>query len=199
MVPTAPARHPDEDVERELRRAFHSGDTDAFEALAAPHLDQLYTHCLRMTGNRADAEDLAQEALVRAMTNHHRYDPSRSFRPWLLTIGANLCRDRLRTIWWRRVDPLHPWRADDSPSPELQVARCERDAKVREALLQLKPKYREAVSLFHLEGLQYSELAQITGARVPALKQRVRRGLQQLERILRETYPELDPARTRNE
>ncbi len=199
MVPAARSSHPVDDGDYALRCAFKDGDVAAFEALAEPYLDKLYTHCLRMIGNPADAEDLAQEALVRAMRAHHRYDPSRAFRPWLLTIGANLCRDRLRTIWWRRVGPLQPWRPDQGIGPESQTARAEQDSQVREALLELKPKYREAVSLYHLEGLRYAEIAEITGVQVPALKQRVRRGLQQLERVLRDKYPELTPDRTRDE
>jgi len=199
MVPAAKSSPPVDDDEHAIRCAFKAGDVEAFEALAQPYLDRLYTHCLRMMGNPADAEDLAQEALVRAMRAHHRYDPSRAFRPWLLTIGANLCRDRLRTIWWRRVGPLQPWRPDEGIGPELQTARAERDSQVREALLELRPKYREAVSLFHLEDLSYAEISEITGAQVPALKQRVRRGLRQLERVLRNKYPELAPDRTRDE
>jgi len=89
-----------------LRRRFHTGDPAAFEALARPHLDLLYTLCLRMVRAEAEAEDLAQETLIRALGRHRQYDPSRAFRPWLMTIATNLCRDRLRTVWWQRVVPF---------------------------------------------------------------------------------------------
>ena len=67
--------------EEALRQRFVDGDRSAFEALAAPHLDTLYTACLRLTNARPDAEELAQTALLQAFVRRHRYDPKRPFRP----------------------------------------------------------------------------------------------------------------------
>jgi RNA polymerase sigma-70 factor (ECF subfamily) len=175
----------------ELARRFQQGDVGAFEELARPMLDLLYTFSLRVVGNEQEAEDIAQEALVRALHNHRRFDPERPFKPYLVRITLNLCRDRLRTVWWSRVLPLGEAPRETTPGPELLTEAAERDAKVRHALSTLPRKYREAISLFHLEDLSYADMADITGTRVPALKQRVRRGLVMLDEALARLYPEL--------
>ena len=179
----------------ELRRAFHMGDTDAFGQLARPHLDTLFTLCLRLTKNRTEAEDLTQESLVKVMRLHSRYDPARSFRPWLLKISVNLCRDRMRTVWWKRVLPFSSPHGDTKPSPEELASGNRNDQLVRHALSELPPMYREALALFHLQDLPYKEMEQITGVAIPALKQRVRRGSVMLRNKVAELYPELVPAR----
>jgi len=173
-----------------LQRRFKAGDISAFSALSRPHLDTLYTLCLRMTHSPVDAEDLSQETLAKALRSRRRYDPARPFRPWLLSIAANLCRDHLRTVWWRRVLPLSE-QQDTTRSPERLSACAERDKTVRDALSKLPRRYREAVALFHLDDMTYAEMSQITGASVPALKQRVRRGNVMLQDTIQRLYPEL--------
>ncbi len=177
-----------------LQRAFHQGDREAFAQLVAPHLDLLYTHCLRMTGRPADAEDLTQEALVAALREHRRYDPSREFRPWLLVIALNRCRDHLRSVWWRRVFSLEGLSLAHGRDVERELLDADDDARVRAALSTLPVTYREAVSLFHLEDLSYAEMSEITGQSVAALKQRVRRGLAMLAKALARIHPDLVPA-----
>ncbi len=177
------------------RQAFCKGDRTAFAALARPHLDTVFTLCLRMTGNRAEAEDLAQDALCRAMENCHRYDPTREFRPWLLTIAANLCRDRVRGGWWRglarRLQFDRHLRDDEDA-----LADADSDAHVRRALATLPTHYREALALFHLSEMSYEEMSLVTGVGVSALKQRVRRGSALLRDAVTEMYPDRALART---
>ncbi|MFH1465322.1 MAG: sigma-70 family RNA polymerase sigma factor [Pseudomonadota bacterium] len=175
----------------ELARRFQRGDVAAFEELARPLLDMLYTFSLRVVGNEQEAEDIAQEALIRALRNHRRFDPERPFKPYLMRITLNLCRDRLRTVWWSRVLPMNQAPHEVAPGPELITEAAERDAKVRHALSTLPRKYREAVSLFHLDDMSYAEMSEVTGTKVPALKQRVRRGLGMLDEALTRLYPEL--------
>ena len=179
-----------------LRRRFQLGDRLAFASLASPHLDTLFTLALRMTANRTEAEDLCQDALVRALQNHAAYDPARPFRPWLLTVAANLCRDRVRSTWWQRVVELVQPPADVGRSAESAVLDEERDACVRRALATIPVMYREAVSLYHLDDMSYAEMVIITGTSEAALKQRVRRGSQMLEAAMRRLYPNLAPDRT---
>lgn len=174
----------------DLRLRFKLGDRDAFAALVAPHLDTLYTLALRMTGNEAEAADLAQDALVRALEHHDRYQPDRPIRPWLLTVAANLCRDRLRSVWWRRVTGLLELPSAAEPDADALLEDSESDASIRRALGTLAVPYREAVSLYHLQGMTYAEMVEITGVSEAALKQRVRRGTLMLESAYRRLYPE---------
>lgn len=175
----------------ELRQRFRAGDRQAFEQLARPQLDLLHTLCLRMVNDHSQAEDLSQLTLERALKNHHRFDPERSFRPWLLAIAGNLCRDRLRTVWWRRVVALVRDERSHQQTPESLTDAAKRDLQVRTALATLPPHYREAVALFHLQDLSYLEMAEITGVSVAALKQRVRRGCAMLAEAVKRLYPEL--------
>ena len=84
---------------------------------------------------------------------------------------------------------------DEDASPEGALDGFARDRKLREALAQIPAPYREAVILFHLDDMTYAEMAEITGAKVPALKQRVRRGIAMLRERLPRMYPELVPVR----
>ncbi len=172
-----------------LRQAFRRGERHAFAELAGRHADEIYTVCLRILGRPEAAEDAAQDTLVKALRAHAAYDVERSFRPWILTIAANTCRDRVRTVWWARVgEILRPAAAADDLELELEAMR--RDREVRNALARLPPKYREALALFHLRDMTYLEMSDITGVTVFALKQRVRRG----KAMLRERVEHLSPS-----
>jgi RNA polymerase sigma-70 factor (ECF subfamily) len=177
-------------TEENARVAFGQGDVQAFECLCTPHLDLLYTLALRITGNPSIAEDVAQETLVRALSRCHQYDPKRPFRPWLLRIATNLSRDRIRTVWWKRIAGLNSDIVSSVPSAEVVIDATERDRRVRQALLALPIKYREALSLYHLEDISYAEMSEVTGASVSALKQRVRRGQLMLRQKLEKLYPD---------
>jgi RNA polymerase sigma-70 factor (ECF subfamily) len=205
--PPSPARKTESD-DRALRHAFRAGDSDAFRRLCEPLLDTLFTVCHRLTRNRAEAEDTAQDALIRALDRRHHYDPERPFRPWLLKIATNLCLDRIQRVWWRRVLPFGRTREPvpddalpptDGVDPDASLDAFVRDLKLRAALAELPHAYREAIVLFHLDDMSYAEMAEITGANVPALKQRVRRGLGMLRERLPEMYPELVPIRRAGE
>jgi RNA polymerase sigma-70 factor (ECF subfamily) len=175
-----------------LEQRFHAGDHEAFRALVEPHLDSLYTVCLRMTGSAAEAEDVVQDALVRAMERHALYRPGAPLRPWILTIAINLCRGRLRSPWWKRVIPLlGTEEIRHSPRLDEALGAVDDDEKVRRALKEVPLIYREALSLFYLGDMAYQEMAEITGQGVPALKQRVRRGKEMLREILSQMYPDL--------
>lgn len=179
----------------QLRQRFHEGDIEAFQELVAPWVDDVYTICLRLTGNAADAEDLAQDALIRAIQKHRQYSPDRALRPWLLTIAANMARSRTRSVWWKRVLPFVKEEPSERPGPGREVEGLDEDAKVRHALSTIPDIYREAVSLFHLDGMTYKEMQEITGVAVPALKQRVRRGTLMLRAAITKLYPDMEPGR----
>lgn len=178
----------------QVRGDFRSGDVHAFERLARRDRDLLFTLCVHLTRDKVEAEDYAQEALARALSAHHRYDPARSFRTWVLTIAANLCRDRARTAWLRRVVRLDGSTLEEAfgrtPRPEADDA----DRRVRLALEGLPWRYREALTLHHLDELSYLEMAEITGVSVDALKQRVHRGSAMLRDRIERLYPALGRA-----
>lgn len=144
------------------------GDEDAFVALVDRYRDRAVSIAFRYLGDRAGAEDLAQDAFVRVYQRRNRFDPSQDFSPWFYRILTNLCLDHLRREKHRGghlglvsdgEDP-HPPLADDTASPAAQVQRDELSHRVQAALLQLPDRQRMALVLQHYEGLSYDEIAQ---------------------------------------
>jgi RNA polymerase sigma-70 factor (ECF subfamily) len=158
-----------------------------FEILVHAHVDRCHSIALRVTGNPHDAEEITQEALVRAYRALATYEPDRirelRIRGWLATIVLNLCRNRARV---RAVPstPLGPLveagrepAASDATDPAriaLQVADRERLAA---HLAALPERYRVPVVLRHVDDLSYAELASILGRPEGTLKAQVHRGL----------------------
>jgi len=166
-------------------------DLDAsFEALVLAHQDRLYSIALRMLGDPRDAEEAAQDGLVRAYRALLGYDAARirelRLRPWLATIVLNLCRSRLS----RRPPPartalsldlalpgeLEPRVADDR-GPAAITATRDAARDWAELLLTLPPAYRSAVVLRHVDGLSYPELAIALDRPEGTVKAQVHRGL----------------------
>jgi RNA polymerase sigma-70 factor (ECF subfamily) len=152
------------------------------------HQDLVYGVALRMTGRPADAEDLAQEAFLRAYRALRRYEPERIagllIRGWLAAIVANLGRDQARR---RRpptaaLDDLADHITDRSPGPEELAARRETARTWHHRLAALPEAQRQAVELRHIEGLTYPELAVALGRPLGTVKSDVHRGVRALRR-----------------
>ena len=172
-----------------LVRAALEGDSAAFAALVQRHGPVCLRYATRMLGNQEDAEDVTQEAFVRAYRALNRFDGSVAFRTWLMTILINRCRTALSK---RR---RHDERLDrDADVTMLATASHDTDVSLRDAieraLARLDASQREAFLLKHVEQLSYEEMAAVTGAGVSALKMRVQRACERLQALLRETEAE---------
>src|SRR4051794_39984644 len=133
-------------------QAAVEGDQDAFAELVYTYQDAVYNLCYRLLSERTEAEDAAQEAFLRAYLNLQRYDPSRSFKTWLLTIASNHCIDRLRRRrmkWLSIEDEMLPNLSltSDEPEPEVASIMHEQSAAIQAILGELNPEYRAAVVL----------------------------------------------------
>ena len=162
----------------------------AFEAFVRAHADRCYAIALRVLGNQHDAEEVAQDALVRAYRAMAAYEASRirelRLRPWLATIVVNLCRNRLRRGHHVTV-PLEEVVADGreptAPRDEAPAALAEAaDSRERLGMLlaSLPERYRIPVVLRHVDDLSYAELAEVLGRPEGTLKAQVHRGLAML-------------------
>ena len=163
-------------------QAAMGGDQDAFAELVYTYQDAVYNLCYRILGERTEAEDAAQEAFLRAYLNLQRYDPSRSFKTWVLTIASNHCIDRLRR---RRMtllsidDPLPNLSlSGDEPEPEDESILREQSAEIQAILGQLNPDYRAAVVLRYWYDFSYSEIADVLETTESAIKSRLFRARQ---------------------
>ena len=162
----------------------------SFELLVRTHVDRCYTIALRVLGNPHDAEEVAQDALVRAHRALAGYDPQRirelRLRAWLATIVVNLCRNRVRrhplptTPLAPLVETGHEPRADGATDPAaLALAGADRE-RLAALLATLPDRYRIPVVLRHVDDLSYAELAEVLGRPEGTLKSQVSRGLAML-------------------
>jgi len=178
-VPHA-ASTPEEQAE--VLRA-RQGDTEAFDRLVARYYRRVYTLCLSLLEDPDEAEEATQEAFWRAYRNLKGYDPSRSFRTWLLSIAAHHAIDRLR-----RRRARAPWRealpAAD-PSPEEHLLAQEERERIRRLVGQLPPLERALILLRYWEGASYREMAQALRLSESAVKSRLFRARRALAQAYR--------------
>ena len=167
-----------------VRRVL-AGDAAAFAGLVARYRDRLGRYAVRMLGNHADAEDALQETFVRAYRSLGRCtDPDR-FGAWVFGILVNRCRtigaQRARRERWQVADESAVLRAAVREDPAGRQALRE---AITAALARVAPMLREAFLLKFVEELSYEEMAEVTGASIPALKMRVLRARSELQRLL---------------
>jgi RNA polymerase sigma-70 factor (ECF subfamily) len=151
------------------------GDLDAFRGVVDRYWGDCARFAYRMLGHRQDAEDALQETFLRAYRGLGRYREREQFRSWLYRILVNRCR----TLARQRGRRDHRLVLDEAALQRAAAEGHEPDAELRDALqvalARLDDKQREAFLLKHGEGLEYVEMAMVTGASVPALKMRVKR------------------------
>lgn len=160
--------------------------------MALVHLDALYHTALRLTRNRAEAEDVVQEAFLRAFRSFHRFNPGTNCRAWLFTILRNVFLNRVRTQGREvleadmggldQVEVTADARADRNPEEQFLQTMLHGD--VDRALTTLPLAFREAVMLVDIEGLTYREVAEVVGCPVGTVMSRLSRGRALLRRAL---------------
>ena len=179
------------------------GNDEAFTSLVEEHQTHVYNLCYRMLGEPESAEDAAQEAFLRAYQNLHRYDQSRSFVTWLLSIAAHYCIDRLRrkklsvfSMDEEREDGTVFFFFDPaSPDPEAESTRREERDRLHGLLRNLDETDRAAVIMRYWYDYSEIEIAESLQLTVSAVKSRLHRSRRALAGMWQEeeTPP---PART---
>ena len=176
--PLATCLRPMPDELRPLVTLCLQGDQQAMLALVDRFRGQVFGLCLRMLGQRQDAEDVAQETFVRVLKNLHRWDPGRDFEPWLLAIAGNRCRTALATRKRRPNGEVLPEQVADH-RPEEQSAQHLAE-EVSLALEHIREDYRQAFVLFHEHQMSYDQIAEAMEVPLGTVKtwvHRARRGL----------------------
>jgi len=179
---------PDETNERELVARTLTGENDAFAELVRIHQQVVYNIAYRLVGWRETAQDLAQEAFLRAFKALRTFDQDRPFGPWLYRIATNLSinhvrQARLPTISIEGEDETFPLAIPDvSSEPAARFARAEAQMQLRKAILSLPADYRAVIELRHFQGMSYAGMAQELDLPVGTIKTRLFRA----RRLLRE-------------
>ena len=178
-------------------------ETDAqlaerFEREALPLLDQLYGGALRMTRNPADAEDLVQEAYMKAYQGFRSYKPGTNLKAWMYRILTNTYINNYRKAQRRPAE----YATDDITdsqiaetashmssglrSAEVEAMALLPDEEIRAALMDLNEDYRMVVYYADVEGLPYKEIADIMGTPIGTVMSRLHRGRKQLREALKD-------------
>jgi RNA polymerase sigma-70 factor, ECF subfamily len=168
-----------------------------WDEVVREHADRVYRLAYRLSGNRADAEDLTQETFVRVFKSLAEYTPG-TFEGWLHRITTNLFLDMVRRRQRIRFDALPDDAGDrlasNTASPEQAFAEAHLDPEVQEALDALPADFRAAVVLCDLEGLSYEEIAATLGIKVGTVRSRIHRGRVLLREALAHRAPGVRPA-----
>jgi RNA polymerase sigma-70 factor (ECF subfamily) len=190
-----------------LLEAHVAGDPDAFAQLFARHRDRLWAVAVRTTGNREDAADALQDALISAFRRADSFRGDSAVTTWLHRIVVNACLDRLRRAKVRAADALpddleersargavlagH----DPTGDPEAQALAGERRRQVLAALDALPPDQKAALVLVDMEGYPVLEAGRILGVPPGTVKSRCARGRARLAALLTDLAPGTPPPR----
>lgn len=184
--------------DRNLAKQATKGRDRAFRELLTRYEKPVFSLVFRMIRDREKAEDVAQEAFVKAFNAIATYDPSYKFSSWLFKIANNLAVDQLRkrepdTVSIHGSPGAHSREeqertgftlASTDEAPDAYVENRELGGQIEAAIGKLRPEYRTAVLLRHVEGLSYQEVADIMEIPLGTVKTYIHRGRAQLKELL---------------
>jgi RNA polymerase sigma-70 factor (ECF subfamily) len=178
----------------ELIESFLSGEDQGFAVLLDRHMPMVYRFVYRYLGNADDTNDVTQETFIRAWKHLTKFDRSRSFKTWILTIAKNASLDfikKKKPILFSRIEAeeadLDAFLAPYTEAQELSDAMFDRKSTARslEAVVERLPlPYRVVLTLRYVEHLKFREIADALDEPIDTVKSKHRRGLMQLRKLM---------------
>lgn len=181
---TSPERQQEADADFVVVKSVQEGDVAAFDKLILKYRARVFGVIYNLTANREDASDLSQDAFIKAFQSINRFQGQSSFFTWLYKIAVNttlshLRKNRLRTFF--SLEKLHEDGATAQFLDQLtDKSGVERDSylrelqeKLNESLLKLSIKHRTVITLFEIDGLSHTEIAQIMGCSEGTVRSRL--------------------------
>ena len=172
--------------DRELIALCRRGDEAGYRGLVARHGPMLWRIAHRITGSRQDAEDLSQEAFIRAFRSLKRFRGRSKFSTYLCSIVVNLSLNHLRRRQRRPETSADGEPADERQSPRMRAQECEFRAALAKQLDALSPELRASIVLTAIEGMSHKEAATVLGCPAGTVSWRVHEARKQLRRRLKE-------------
>ncbi|WP_243293096.1 RNA polymerase sigma factor SigW [Bacillus sp. FJAT-47783] len=176
-------------------KQIKKGDQEAFADLVDLYKDKIYQLCYRMLGNAHEAEDIAQEAFIRAYVNIHTFDINKKFSTWLYRIATNLSIDRIRK---KKPDyfldaevsgteglTMYSQIASSELKPDEEVEAMDLQDMIQQEILKLPEKYRSVIVLKYIDELSLQEISDILEIPIGTVKTRIHRGREALRKQLR--------------
>jgi RNA polymerase sigma-70 factor (ECF subfamily) len=159
------------------------GNPEAFATLVERYDRAVYHLAYRTLRDVEEARDATQEAFFKAFRSLRTFKPGAKFSTWIFAIAYHACCDRLSRRKHYASDEM-PDLADAAPGPEQQAVALDEASRLRTAIDALPEKYRTVVTLFHLQGRQYEEIASVLGLPLGTVKTHLFRAKEQLRRLL---------------
>jgi len=175
--------------EQALIKKVKKGDLDAYGTIIQDYQSSVFNVCYRVLGNRQEAEDLTQEAFLRAYHQISSFDSSRPFGPWMRTVAANLCYNHLKRARLNRVpleDERDTLKDDPKYGPEGTLEINQEHKALYRAIWKLPNTQRMALELRHFQGLSYQEMAEALNLPLNTVRSHLYRGRQKLAELLEE-------------
>lgn len=179
-----------DDNEEQWVARSRAGDVEAFEQLVRLHQRGVYAFCRRLTGSHDEADDVAQEAFVRAYRSIDRFRGESRFGTWLRQIALNLVRSGARRRRLLRTTPLDPDTLPDDAAAgagserSLEAHDPFRSKRLRDAVRELPDKQRQTLVLKMYEEMTHSEVARLMGCTVGTVKANLFHALRRLRRTM---------------
>ena len=177
-----------------LVKKAKAGDGKAYDELILLYKDAVYSIIYRMVHNQQEAEDLSQEAFIKAYNSINSFNEEYAFSTWLFKIATNNCIDffRKRKLKTYSMDQTVKYKdeefqqeyADDEPTVDYELVASEKSAMIRKAIYELPEKYRTAILLRHHEERSYEDIAQILKLPLGTVKARIFRAREMLKKSL---------------
>jgi RNA polymerase sigma-70 factor, ECF subfamily len=181
-------------VKKRIKQVL-KGDQSAYGEIVEIYKDKVFQLCYRILGNRHEAEDMAQEAFIRAYVNISSFNIDLKFSTWLYRIATNLCIDRIRK---KKPDyyldaevsgtdglTMYSQVASDTVLPEDEVESLELQETIQREITKLPEKYRSVIVLKYIEELSLNEISEILDIPLGTVKTRIHRGREALRHQLR--------------
>ncbi|HEY8297227.1 MAG TPA: sigma-70 family RNA polymerase sigma factor [Candidatus Baltobacteraceae bacterium] len=174
----------------ELVAATLAGNSEAFGTLVERYDRAVYHLAYRTMHDPEEARDVTQEAFFKAYRSLRTFKAGAKFSTWIFSIAYHACCDRLARRK-RYSNEALPERADSGPTPEQSAIASDEARRLRSAIAALPEKYRTVITLYHLQGKQYDEIAEVLGLPMGTVKTHLFRAKEQLRRILNESAMEV--------
>lgn len=182
-------------VNKRIKQVLN-GNQDAYAEIVDLYQSRLYHVCYRMLGNKHEAEDITQEAFLRAYINLHTFDQKRKFSTWIFRIATNLCIDRIRK---KKPDyhldaqvpgtdglDMYSQIAASEELPVEQLEKMEMQERLQYEISRLPDKYRSVIVLKYMEELPLLEISEILDLPLGTVKTRIHRGREALRKQMSE-------------
>ncbi|WP_246662950.1 RNA polymerase sigma factor [Pseudolabrys sp. FHR47] len=168
-----------------LLERIAANDQNAFRMLVERHIDRAYALALRILNNRADAEDIVQDTLLKVWLHRGRWEPGRAkFSTWLYRVVTNRCIDIRRMPRSEDIEQV-PEVPDEKPLPLADLQKTEVASMLETAMSRLPEQQRIALILSYNEGMGNGEIADVMQTTVQAVESLLKRGRQKLRDLLR--------------